>query len=327
MNKLTRRAFGTLLAVAATHAAHFAMAQEAYPTRPIKLVVGFAPGGGGDSVARVMADHLSRTLKQQVIIENKPGAGTTLAPAAVAAAAPDGYTLLLAPDSVFGPDKAMWAPNLKYDETSFTPIGRWASTFFVLAANKDYGVRSVAELLAKAKAGNGELFVGSTQGLYPALILENFNRSTGIKLNQVPYKGGAPAVMAVVGGEVPVTFAVPSSVMPMVKDGKLHALAITSPKRSALAEGVPTLAESGLKDFDVGYWFGLAGPAGLPNEIAQKLFDASAEALADPAVRTKLQSLGYEPAPSRSMADFRKQAVQDGAALRKVVETLGIKGS
>ena len=298
-----------------------------YPNKSVRLVVGFPPGGGGDSVARVMAEHMSRTLKQQVIVDNKPGAGTTLGPAAVAAAAPDGYTLLLAPDSVFGPDKAMWAPNVKYDESSFTPISRWTSTFFVLAANKDFGVRTVAELLAKAKANKGELFVGSTQGLYPALILENFNRLSGIKLNQVPYKGGAPAVVAVVGGEVPVTFAVPSSVMPMVKDGKLHALAITSANRSALAEGVPTLAESGLKGFDVGYWFGLAAPAGLPPEIAQKLFDASAAALADSAVRAKLHMLGYEPSPSKSVAEFRAQAVQEGASLRKVVETLGIKGN
>lgn len=318
----TRRAFGMVLAACAAVAG----AQDAYPNRPIRLLVGFPAGGGGDGVARIMAEHMSRTLKQQVIVDNKPGAGTTLAPAAVAAAAPDGYTLLLAPDSVFGADKAMWAPNVKYDETSFTPVSRWASTFFVLAANKDYGVRTLPELLAKAKANRNELFVGSTQGIYPAMIMENFNRLSGIKLNQVPYRGGAPAVVAVVGGEVPLTFAVPSSVMPMVKEGKLHAIAITSPTRSSVAEGVPTLAESGLKDFDVGYWFGLAGPAGLPPEITQKLFDASAAALADPGVRAKLHTLGYDPAPSQSVAAFRAEALQYGGALRKVVEKLGLKG-
>jgi tripartite-type tricarboxylate transporter receptor subunit TctC len=315
--------FGIVIAMSALAA----VAQDAFPNRPIKLVVGFAPGGGGDSVARLVAEYMGRTLKQQVIVENRPGAGTTLAPAAVAAAAPDGYTLLLAPDSVFGPDKVMWAPNAKYDETSFTPISKLASTFFVLAANKDFGVRTVAELMAKARADKGELFVASTQGLYPALIMENFNRASGLKLNQVPYKGGAPAVVAVVAGEVPVTFAVPSSVMPMVKDGKLVALAITSANRSLLTEGVPTLAESGFRGFDVGYWFGLAGPAGLSADVTQKLFDAASTALADPAVRARLNTLGYEPAPSKSSAEFRAQAIQDGAALRKVVETLGIKGN
>jgi tripartite-type tricarboxylate transporter receptor subunit TctC len=302
-------------------------AQEAYPNRPIKLIVGFPPGGGGDGVARLMADHLSTTLGQRVIVENKPGAGTTLAPATVATAAPDGYTLLLAPDSVFGADKAMWAPNARYDETNFTPITRWASTFFVMAASKSYGVRTVPELIGKVKAEKGEVFVASTHGLYPAMILEQFNRLSGIKLNQVPYAGGAKSVMAVVGGEVPLTFAVPSSVVPMAKDGRLQALAITAAKRSPLTPDIPTLDELGLKGFDVGYWFGLAGPAGLSAEITQKLFDASARALADPALRERLHTLGYEPTPSRSVAEFKAEAVSTGAALRKIVETQGLKGN
>ena len=282
----TRRIFGIVIAAAALAAG----AQDAFPNRPIKLVVGFPPGGGGDSVARLVAEHMGRTLKQQVIVENRPGAGTTLAPAAVAAAAPDGYTLLLAPDSVFGPDKAMWAPNAKYDETSFTPISKLASTFFVLAANKDFGVRTVAELMAKARGDKGELFVASTQGLYPALIMENFNRASGLKLNQVPYKGGAPAVQAVVAGQVPVTFAVPTSVLPLAREGKLVALAVSGERRSSLAPELPTLAEEGVAGFNVGYWFGLAGPAGMPDDVVQKLFDAGNKALADPQVRSRPMS-------------------------------------
>jgi tripartite-type tricarboxylate transporter receptor subunit TctC len=322
MNALRR----TCLVLALGLAAGASVAQDAWPSRPIRLVVGFPPGGGGDSVARLFADHMSRTLRQQVVVENRPGAGTTLAPAAVASAPPDGYTLLLAPDSAFGADKLMYAPNVRYDETSFTPISKWASTFFVMAANPQFGARNLADITARAKAGKDGLFVASTQGLYPSLILETFNRN-GIKLTQVPYKGGAPATMAVVAGEVPLTFSVPSSIMPMVKDGKLNAVAITAARRSALTPDVPTLAELGLKSMDVSYWFGLAGPAGLPNDVVQKLFDASAAALADPAVLQRLQNLGYDPAPSRSAAEFRTQALQDGAALRKVVEQLGIKGN
>jgi tripartite-type tricarboxylate transporter receptor subunit TctC len=301
-----------------------AAAQDNYPTRPIRLVVGFAPGGGADGVARLMAEHMSRTLGQQVVIENRPGAATTLAPGAVASAAPDGYTLLLAPDSVFGADKLLYRPNVKYDETNFTPISRWATTFFVLATSKKLGASSVADLVAKAKANNNELFVASTQGLYPAMIIHQFNRLTGVKLNQVPYKGGAPAVMAVVAGEAPVTFAVPTSVMPMAADGRLDALAITAAKRSPLTPNLPTLDEAGLKGFNVSYWFGLAAPAGLPRPIAQKLFDASAAALADAGVRGKLQNLGYEPTPSASLAEFQQQAVADGAVLRQAVESLGL---
>ena len=133
-------------------------------------------------------------------------------------------------------------------------------------------------------------------------------------------------VVATVAGEAPLTFAVPSSVMPMVKDGKLVALAITGANRSPLAEGVPTLAEEGFKNFDVGYWFGLAGPAGMPQDVQQKLFDASMKALADPQVQAKLNALGYEVTPSKSIAEFRNEATQRGTALRKLVEELGIKG-
>jgi tripartite-type tricarboxylate transporter receptor subunit TctC len=302
-------------------------AQDAYPSRAIRLVVGFPPGGGGDGVARIMGEHMSRTLRQPVIVENRPGAGTTLAPAFVSAAPPDGYTLLLTPDSVFGADKAIYQPNVKYDETSFTPISKWVSTFFVMAANKNFGVNNLTELKAKAATMNGKVFTASTQGPYPAMIFENFNRLAGFKLEMVPFKGGAPAVMATVGGEVPLTFSVPSSIMPMVKEGKLVAIATTAPRRSALAEGVPTLAEEGLKGFDVGYWFGLAGPAGLPADVAQKLFDASAKALADPEVQKRLNTLGYELAPSKSLAEFRTQALEEGAQLRKTVERLGIRGN
>lgn len=302
-------------------------AQDNYPNRPVRLVVGFAPGGGADTVARIMGEHMSRTLGQPVLIENRPGAGTTLAPTFVASTPPDGYTLLLAADSVFGPDKVMWQPNAKYDETSFTPISKWVSTFFVMAAHPGFGVKNFTELKNKVKSGNNELFVASTQGLYPAMIMENLNRLSGLKLNQVPYKGGAPAVMAVVAGEVPVTFAVPSSVLPMVKEGKLVALGITAAQRSSLTEGIPTLAEQGLKDFEVGYWFGLAGPAGLPAGVAQKLFDASAKALADPDVQRKLRTAGYDVTPSRSLAEFRKESTEQGALLRKLVEQLGIRGN
>jgi len=319
----TRRAFGAgLLALSCA-----AAAQGVYPNKPIRLMVAFAPGGGGDAVARIMAEHLGRTLGQPVIVDNKPGAGTTLAPAAVAAAAPDGYTLALAPDSVFGADKAMWPALVKYDGASFTPVSKWARTFFVLAVNPAVGAGGFEQLLAKARATEGGLFVASTQGPYPALILEKFARQSGVKLSQVPYKGGAPAVLAVVAGEVPATFAVPSSVMPMVRDGKLQALAITAAQRSALAPDVPTLSELGLRGFDVGYWFALAGPAHLPKDVLRKLFDASARALADPVVQAKLQQQGYEPAPSASPEEFLQQARQDGAALQQVVEALGIKGN
>lgn len=326
MTSILRTGLAVLAAGVAAFGVPAHAADPAYPSRPIKIVVGFAPGGGGDGVARIMAEHMAKTLKQPITIENRPGAGATLGPAAVATAAPDGYTLLLAPDSVFGPDKALWKPNVKYDETSFTPISRWCSTFFVLAANKNFGVKTVAELVAKAKQSNNEVFVASTQGIYPSIIINNFNKMSGISMKQVPYKGGAPSVLAVVAGDVPVTFSVPSSIIPMVKEGKLNALAITADKRSPLTPDLPTLAESGMPGFNVGYWFALAGPAGMADDVVQKLFDASSLALADPGVRTRLAMLGYETTPSTSVAEFRSVALRDGIALRKVVEDLGLRG-
>lgn len=305
---------------------NIAHAQEDYPSRPIRLLVGFAPGGGGDSVARVMAEHMSQTLGQPFIVENRPGAGATLAPDAVANAAPDGYTLLLAADSIFGADKSLWAPMVRYDENDFTPVGKWAKTFFILAANPNFGVNNLEELLAKVKASEKNVFVGSTQGLYPALILENFNRLAGVNLEQVPYKGGGPAVVAAVAGDVPLTFAVPSSVLPMTESGKLVAIGLTTKDRSALAGNIPTLAEQGLEGLDVSYWFSLAGPANMPDAIVEKLFDATNKALADPTVRSRLEALGYEPAPSNSIEEFRKEALETGASLRELVERLGIRG-
>ncbi|MDB5859400.1 MAG: bugT [Ramlibacter sp.] len=321
---LVRRA---LLAFAACAAAASVLAAEpGYPSKPIRLLVGYAPGGGGDSVARIVAEHMGRTLHQTIVIENRPGAGTTLAPAAAAAAAPDGYTLALVSEARFGADKLLWRPNVKYDEASFTPVARWATTFFVLAVNKDYGVKRVADLLAKAKQSNNEVFMAATQGIFTSLIINSFKTASGVTLSLVPYKGGAPAVQAVLAGEVPVTFAVPTSVLPLARDGKLVALAVTGDKRSALAPELPTLQEEGLAGFNVGYWFGIAGPAGMADDVVQKLFDASNLALADPGVRSRLALLGYEPAPARSPAEFRGQALQDGAALRKTVEALGLKG-
>lgn len=316
-----------LLTTVAAVLAHPVPAQAAdnYPSRPIRLLVGFPPGGGGDAVARLMSEHMAQTLGQPFVVENRPGAGTTRAPAAAATAAPDGYTLTLAPDSVYGADKALYEPNVTYDETSFTPISRWASTTFVLAANPASGIKRVSDVVDRSRRTGADLLIGSTKGIYPDMIVFEFNRVTGGRLVEVPYKGGAQAVLAGVAGDVPVVLAVPSSVMPLVRSGRLVAIATTSLKRSSLTPDIPTLDEEGLKGFNVGYWFSLAGPAGLPPDVVQKLFDASAKALADPAVREKLRAQGYEPAPSASVDEFRAQAIADGGVLKRAVATMGLR--
>jgi tripartite-type tricarboxylate transporter receptor subunit TctC len=302
-------------------------ADPSWPHRPIRILIGFPPGGGGDGVARVLSEPMARILKQPVVVENRPGAGTTLATSMVVAAPPDGYTLLMASHQVFGPEKLLF-DHVKYDETSFTPISSLASTFFMLAVNKDLGVKRVSELLAKARqTGGAPMFVAVTGGIYSEMNLAYLNKLGGTNFVPVPYKGGAPAVTAVVAGQASITFAVPTSVMPLAKTGRITALGITSLKRSPLTPGVPTLAEEGLEGFNVGYWFGLMGPAKVPNDIVQKLFEAASQTLAEPAVQARFANLGYETTPSKSVAEFRAVALRDGSALAKVVQSMGLKGN
>lgn len=294
-----------------------------YPNRPIRLVVGFPPGGGADGIARMFADHMSRTLKQPVVVENKPGANTTLAPAFVAAAPPDGYTLLLAPDSVMGTDKLLFASTVKYDESNFTPINRLASTFFVLAANKDSGLRRFSDVVAKS--GQQPLFLASPGGPYLQIILSEVRRQSSAKLDEVLYRGGAQGALAVMAGEAALTLMGPGALLPLVREGKLVAVATTHDRVSSLAPGVPTLAEEGVTGFKLNFWYGIMGPAGLPDAVVRKIFDASAAAAADPAVKQKLALLGYEAVPAASPEEFRASALQDGAALNSRVQAAGIK--
>lgn len=321
MRAFSRACVFLLLAVAGT----MVEAADPFPNRPIHIIVGFPPGGGTDSIARMVGESMSRTFGQPVVVENRPGAGSTVAPAAVAAAAPDGYTLLLAPNSVFGTDKVLFKSYVKYDETSFTPISRLVSTFFVLAANKDAGFNNIGDLLAKGRRqAPTPMFFATPGGAYLEIINANFTKA-GINLTPVPYKGGSPAVMAVMAGEVPFTFLGPGAVLPLVKEGKIKPLAITAGKRSPLTPELPTLAEAGMEGFDVNIWYALVGPAGMPADVVRRLFDATTTALNEPAVRQKLAALGYDTFPSKSPEEFRDFALRDGVALRNQVRALDLK--
>lgn len=308
--------FAALLLTVAGHAS------AQYPSKPIRIVIGFAPGGGADSIARLLADHMSRTLKQPVLVENRPGAETTIAPAVVASAPADGYTLLLAADAVYGADRALYPATVKYDAASFTPISRVASTFFVLAANKDAGIRRFADLVAKSRQAERPLFLASPGGSYLQIIAADLKRLSGLRLEEVPYKGGAPAAMAVMAGDATLTLMGPGALLPLMRDGKITAVASTYERRSPLVPDLPTLAEEGMSGFSMSFWYGLSGPAGLPPEVVRRLFDATMQALADPAVRQRLETLGYEPTPSASPEEFQATAQRDGALLRSRVMAL-----
>jgi tripartite-type tricarboxylate transporter receptor subunit TctC len=297
---------------------------DGYPARPITLVVGFPAGGGADTVARIVSDKMAKLLGQPLIIDNKPGAGTTIASDQVARAAPDGYTLLLGSANLYGSDKLLYKA-VKYDGAkSFVPISRWSSAPMLLAVNKDMSAKNVQALIAEARQNPGKLaYSSSGTGVVTHLAGLSFEKAAGVTMLHVPYKGGAPSIQAVAAGDVQLTFGTPPSVLPMAQGQKLRVLAVTSGQRSPLFPDVPSIAEAGVKGYDYTFWFGLFAPAGLPPEVAQKLFDASVAALNDPDVKARLEKSGNESAPSKSLAEFRTWAMAEGAKSKELTERSG----
>nr|WP_256219303.1 tripartite tricarboxylate transporter substrate binding protein [Variovorax sp. 770b2] len=297
---------------------------DTYPSRPITLVIGFPAGGGADTVARIVSDKLAKILGQPLIIDNKPGAGTTIASDQVARAAPDGYTLLLGSANLYGSDKLLYKA-VKYDGArSFVPISRWSSAPMLLAVNKDVSAKTVQALIAQARQNPGKLaYSSSGTGVVTHLAGLSFEKAAGVTMLHVPYKGGAPSIQAVAAGDVQLTFGTPPSVLPMAQGQKLRVLAVTSGQRSPLFPDVPSVAEAGVKGYDYTFWFGLFAPAGLPPDMAQKLFDASVAALNDPDVKARLEKSGNESAPSTSLAEFRTWAQAEGVKSKDLTERSG----
>lgn len=306
-------------------AATFVSAQ-AYPTQPITLVVGFPPGGGADGVARPVAEALGKVLGQPVVMDNRPGAGTTLASARVAGSKPDGYTLYMTSGAHYGADRVLYGDKIKYDGASFTPIARWTQTPLILAVNPTQGIDTVPKLIARAKSKPEALTYGSSgNGVAPHLAAVLFENAVGAKMMHVPFKGGAAAVTAVASGDVNLTFATPPSVLPIAQTGKVKMIAVTSAERSPMFPDLPTVAEGGVKDFDYTFWFGLFGPKGLPQDVVDKLFAASSKALADPALVSLLQKTGNRVSTMRSQAEFAAWAKADGARGQELMLKSGAK--
>ena len=259
-----------------------------YPSQPIRLVVPFAIGGATDILARTIGTRLSERLGQSVVIENKPGAGTTIGNASVAQAAPDGYTLLFAP-TPFVISQVMY-PKLPYDpDKAFTPITLLAISPFILVANPHVDAKTVAELLALAKARSGTFsFASAGNGTVPHLAAEMFRLRTGMDMTHIPYKGGGPAITELVGGQTDLMFATPIEVAPQVQAGRLKVIATTAPKRLPALPDVPTIQESGYPGFEVFAWFGVLAPAGTPRAIVDRLAGEFAKVVEMPDVKEKL---------------------------------------
>ena len=306
-------------------AAGAALAQP-YPSRPVKLVVGFAPAGAADFVARAMNEPLSRALGQPVVVENRPGAGSSIAAEFVAKSAPDGYTILIAsPSSILV--NPIISPKEGFDpRRDLAPISKVTSSPLVVAVNPGVGVNTLQELIALAKRSPGKLnFATSGNGAAPHLAAVLFMRLAGVEMVHVPYKGGGPAVQSVLAGDTQLSFATPPSVLPLVQAGRLKALAVTSRNRTALVPGVPGMAEAGLPDYEISFWYGFFAPAGTPQEILHRIFAATKATLSDPKINAALAKEGTETSGSASPEAFDAFIAEDQKLWQRLVKESGAK--
>lgn len=274
-----------------------AMAQAtSYPDRPIRLVVPFAAGGATDVLGRLLAVGLGEKLGQSVVVENKPGASTIVGATQVARAAPDGYTLLLASSTTLTLNPAI-RQNLSYDPSkSFTSLGQVADMALVLLANPDTRITSLKELVAQAKAQPDKFSYGSFgSGSSVHFGAEMLKSNAGIRMVHVPFNGSAPSLTALVGGQVQVSVDTIVASQPLIKAGKVKPLAVLSAQRQAALPQIPTVAESGYPGFEMGSWFALMAPAGLPAPVQQKLEKALADVANAPATQARMVELGLTP--------------------------------
>jgi len=296
-----RHALGALAAGALALSPLVGFAQ-AYPSRPIKIVVGYSAGGAVDIVARTLGQALSAGLGQPVIVENKPGAGTNIAVKSVIDAPPDGYTLLLAANALAA-NMALYKPMPFDAERDLVPVSLVGRVPVVIAANPGAPFGNVAQLIAAAKAKPGALaFASPGNGATPHLAMELFDRAAGISLQHVPYRGGAQAITDVIGGQVPLLAMNALEVKPHVASGKLKVLAVLSPQRSAIFPDVPTIAESGFPGFEASVWYALVAPARTPKDVVAKLHDEVQKALKTPDVQGRMTAVGGEVTPGTQEA-------------------------
>jgi tripartite-type tricarboxylate transporter receptor subunit TctC len=300
-----------LIAGLAMCAAVTAYAEPAYPTKPITLILGFPPGGGADSVGRVYANALSKILKQPVVVENRPGAGATIAAGMVAKAKPDGYTLYLGNASVMGSDTALY--DVSYTPADFTPVARLTSSPMILIASKKSGISSVQDLLDKATKAPGTINVASSgNGVITHLGAVEFMELSKTRLMHIPFKGGAAATQSVAAGETDISFATAPSARTAIDTGKAIGLGITSAKPSALITQYQPISDLGLPGYHIANWWGIFTPKGTPAEVVDILFKASNEVLQDPAVKKSFATVYEEVAPSDSVEEFARFAKQEG---------------
>jgi tripartite-type tricarboxylate transporter receptor subunit TctC len=306
-----------------TGASALALAQ-AYPSKPIRVIVPYAPGGGLDTVGRPVVQKLSEAFGQPVILENRPGGGTTIGTGAVAKARPDGYTLLLTLSALaIGPSLY---PQLPYDPVKdFAPVSWVATSSYILAAHPSVPVRSVKELVALAKVRPGAVSYSSPGlGTDPHMAMELFQSLARVSMNHIPYNGGGPAATAAMGGHVDVLFLPTSVGTPFVQAGRLRGIAVSTPRRSSLMPDLPTVAEAGVPGFAAEAWSGILAPAGSPPDVIAKLNANITRIVHTPEVKSLLASRMVDPVRS-SAEQLGERLRSDVATWKKLVAERGIK--
>jgi tripartite-type tricarboxylate transporter receptor subunit TctC len=313
-----------MVTLAGALACEYAAAADAYPVKPVRIVIGFSPGGYIDLTARLVAGPLAAALGQQVVVDNRSGAGGVVGTEIAARSAPDGYTLTIGSIGTHAINQTLYR-KLPYNVVrDFQPIARLSDAPNILAVHPSFPAKSVKDLIALAKARPGQIMyasAGAGTSTHIAAVL--FEYLGHVKLVHVPYKGGGPAMIDVVAGQVPVTFATAASVSPHTKSGRLRGLAITGSRRSTLLPDLPTIAESGLPGYEMINWLGLFAPAGTPRAVVDKLSVESLRVVQLPEVRERLNAQGAEPSPLNTdeFTPFVKKEVEKWA---KVVTATGM---
>jgi len=299
---------------------------QPWPSKPVRLVAGFAPGGAADFVARAFQEPLGRALGQPVVVDNRPGAGSSIAAEFVAKSPADGYTFLIAsPSSILV--NPLLSPKAGFQPLKdLAPVGKVTSSPLLLAVNPNLGVTNLRELIAYVKKNPGKVnYATSGNGSAPHLSAVLFMRLAGLEMVHVPYKGGAPSVQSVLAGDTQLAFATPPSVLPLVQAGRLRALATTSRRSTPLLPGVPGMEDAGLPGYEISFWYGFFVPTGTPEEAVKKLFAATGQALKLPEIAKTLAREGTETSGSTSPEDFASFLREDAKLWARLVKESGAK--
>ncbi|HJT61488.1 MAG TPA: tripartite tricarboxylate transporter substrate binding protein [Burkholderiales bacterium] len=297
---------------------------QTYPTKNVRIIVGLAPGGTTDVFTRTLAQRLTEAWGQTVIVENRPGASGMIGGEAVAKAAPDGYTLLVSPQTSLAVAPALYG-KAPYDTAKdFAPVSLLGSTPLVMIVHPSFAAKTFAEFVALAKKGTPLTFGSGGVGSSPHMTGELISAALGIKMTHVPYKGENPAIADTIGGQIPIMFGNLPVALPHVRSGKVLALATTTAKRSPLAPEIPTMSEGGIKDFEMATWYGMLAPAGTPPELVAKIQRDSARALSDPETRERLTKMGVDLILN-TPDEFKAYLNSEIARYTKIIKAAGLK--